>query len=107
MKFSDYCGPIRKKSYHYVSGMVEMACNISIKEIMRDCYFVYERAKLLRFLLSRIPTITKIASQQIKLRLLLEEKMTAPSIPKSVYSSYQLNIGSEAFKRVFVTIGMP
>ena len=47
VKSNDYCGPIRKKSDHYVSGMVEMAYNLFINEEMRDCYFVYEQAKLL------------------------------------------------------------
>ena len=33
--------------------------------------------------MSRISTIRSIASQQVKLGLVLEEKATAPSIPKS------------------------
>ena len=82
MKSSDYCGPNRKKSYHLLSGKVEMAYNLFINEDMRDNVFVYEQAKLIRFLLSRMPTIRNIASQQIKLRLVLDEKLTVPSIPK-------------------------
>ena len=27
MKFSDYCGPIRKKLYHFVSGFVTLITN--------------------------------------------------------------------------------
>ena len=33
--------------------------------------------------MSRVSTIKKIASQQVKLGFLLEEKVTAPSVPKS------------------------
>ena len=60
-----------------------MAYNLFIYEDMRDCVFVYEQATLIRFLLSRMPTIRNIASQQIKLRLVLDEKLTASSIQKS------------------------
>ena len=38
---------------------------------------------LLRFWLSRTSTIRSVASQQVKLGLVLEEKLTAPSVPKS------------------------
>ena len=38
---------------------------------------------LLRFLTSRIATIRSAANQQIRLGLVLEEKRTAPSMPKS------------------------
>ena len=38
---------------------------------------------LLRFWASRIATIRSAANQQIKLELVLEEKVTAPSVPKS------------------------
>ena len=43
-KSSEYCGPIRKKSYSYVSGIVEMAYNPFINEDIRDCFFDYEQA---------------------------------------------------------------
>ena len=45
---SEYCGPIRKKSYSYVSGIVRMANNPFINENIRDCFFDYEQAVLLR-----------------------------------------------------------
>ena len=83
LKSSEYCGPIRKKSYHYVSGIVGLAYNRSINEDISDCYFDYKQAVLLRFWLSRISKIRSIASQQVKLGLVLEEKVTVPSIPKS------------------------
>ena len=38
---------------------------------------------LLRLWLSRIGTIRSVANQQAKLRLVLAEKVTAPSVPKS------------------------
>ena len=38
---------------------------------------------LLRFLTSRIATIRSAANQQTKLGLVLEEKVTTPSVPKS------------------------
>ena len=60
-----------------------MAYNSFIKEDIRTCYFDYKQAVLLRFWLSRISTIRIVASQQIKLGLVMEEKMTASSIPKS------------------------
>ena len=56
-KCSEYCGRIRKKSYSYVSGIIGMAYNPFINEDIRDCFFDYERAVLLRFWTSRIEAI--------------------------------------------------
>ena len=67
----------------YVSGTVGMAYNPFINEDICDCYFDYEQAVLLRLCSSRTSKIRSIASQQVKLVFLLEEKATAPSIPKS------------------------
>ena len=83
LKSSEYCGPIRKKSDSYVFGIIGMAYNTFINEDVRDCFFDYEQAVLLRFWTSRIATIRSAANQQTKLRLVLEEKMNAPSVPKS------------------------
>ena len=80
---SDNCGPIRKKSYSYVSGIVWMVYNPFINEEVRDCFFDYKQAVLLRFWTSRIATIRSAANQQTKLGLVLEENVTAPSVPKS------------------------
>ena len=80
---SEYCGPIRKKSCHYASVIVGMTNNPNINEDIRDCYFDYGQAVLLRFWLSRTLTIRSIASQQAKSELVLKEKVTAPSVPKS------------------------
>ena len=82
-KSSEYCGPIRKKSYSYVSEIIGMAYNPFLNEDIRDCFFDYEQAMLLRFWTSRITTIRSAANQQAKLELVLEEKVTAPSGPKS------------------------
>ena len=82
-KSSEYCGPIRKKSYSYVSRIIGMAYNPFINEDIRDCFFDYEQAVLLRFWTSRIATIRSGSNQQTKLGLVLEEKVTAPSVPKS------------------------
>ena len=82
-KSSEYCGPIRKKSYSYVSGIIGMAYNPFLNEDIRDCFFDYEQAVLLRFWTSRIATIRSAANQQTKQGLVLEEKVTAPSVPKS------------------------
>ena len=80
---SEYCGPIRKKSYSYVSGIIGMAYNPFLNEDIRDCFFDYEQAVLLRFWTSRIAKIRSAANQQTKLGLVLEEKVTAPSVLKS------------------------
>ena len=48
-KSGEYCGPIRNKSYSYVSGIVGMAYNLFKNEDIRDCFFDYEQAVLLRF----------------------------------------------------------
>ena len=53
-KFSEYCGRIRKKSYHYMFRIVEIAYNPFVCEDIRDCYFDYEQAMLLRFWSSRV-----------------------------------------------------
>ena len=42
----EYCGPIRKKSYSYVSGIIVMAYNPFLNEDIRDCFFDYEQAVL-------------------------------------------------------------
>ena len=82
-KSSEYCGPIRKKSYSYGSEIIGMSHNPFINEDIRDCFFDYEQAVLLRFWMSRIATIRIAANQQTKPGLVLEEKVTAPSVPKS------------------------
>ena len=48
-KSSEYCGPIKKKSYSYVSGIIGIAYNPFLSEDIRDCFFDYEQAVLLRF----------------------------------------------------------
>ena len=82
-KSTEYGGPIRKKSYNCVSGAVGMAYNTFINEDIRDCFFDYEQALLLRFWLSRVATIRSAANQRAKLGIVLEEKATASSAPKS------------------------
>ena len=82
-KSSEYCGSIRKKSYSYVSGVIGIAYNPFLSEDIRDCFFGYEQAVLLRFWTSTIVTIKSAAKPQIKLGLVLEENVTAPSVPKS------------------------
>ena len=72
LKSNDYCGLIRKKSYRYISGIVGTAYSFFINEDLRDCHFDYDQAVLLRFWLSRISTRRSIASQQVKLGLVLE-----------------------------------
>ena len=73
-KSSEYCGPIRKKSYSYVSGVIGIAYNPFPSEDTHDCFFEYEQAVLLRFWTSRIATIKSAANPQTKLELVLEEK---------------------------------
>ena len=80
---SEYCETIRKKSYSYVSGIIGIAYNPFLNEDIRDCFFDYEQAVLLRFWTSRIATIRNAANQQTRLGLVLEEKVTAPSVPES------------------------
>ena len=68
-KSSEYCGPIRRKSYSYVSRIIGIAYNPFLNEDIRDCFFDYEQAMLLRFWKSRIATIRSAANQQAKLGL--------------------------------------
>ena len=82
-KSSEYCGPITKKSYSYVSGVIGIAYNPFLSEDIRDCFFDYEQAVLLRFWTSRIVRIKSATNPQTKLGLVLEEEVTAPSVPKS------------------------
>ena len=49
LKSSEYFGLLRKKSYYHVSGIVRMAYNPFHNEDIRDCYFDYDYAVLLRF----------------------------------------------------------
>ena len=78
-KSSEYCGPIKKKSYSYVSGIIGIAYNLFLSEDIRDCFFDYEQAVWT----SRIVTIRSATNPQMKLGLVLEEEVTAPSVPKS------------------------
>ena len=57
-----------------------MAYNPFKNEDLRDCFFDYEQAVLLRFWTA---TIRSATNQQTKLGLVLEEKVVAPSVPKS------------------------
>ena len=82
-KSSEYCGPIKKKSYSYVSGIIGIAYNPFLSEDIRDCFFDYEQAVLLRFWTSRILMIKSATNPQIRLGLVLEEEVTTPSVPKS------------------------
>ena len=82
-KSSENCGPIRKKSYSYVSGIIVIAFNPFLNEDIRDCFFDYEQAVLLKFWTSRIATIRSAATLQAKLRIVMEEKVTAPLVAKS------------------------
>ena len=59
-----------------------MAFNPFINEDIRGCYFDYEQTVLLRFWSSRISMIRRVASQQVELGFVMEEKVTAPSISK-------------------------
>ena len=60
-----------------------MTYNPFIMKYIRDCFFDHEQSVLLRFWLSRFATIRSAANQQAKLELVLGEKVTAPSVPKS------------------------
>ena len=82
-KSSEYCGPIGKKSYTYVSGIIGITYNPFLNEDIHDCFFDYEQAVLLRLWTSRIATIRSAGNQQTRLGLVLEEKLTAPSVPES------------------------
>ena len=66
-KSSEKCGPISKKSYSYVPGVIGIAYNPFLSEDIRDCFFDYDQAVLLRFSTSRIATIRSAANQQAKL----------------------------------------
>ena len=82
-KSNEYSGPIRKKSYGYVSGVIGMVYNPFLSEDIRDCFLYYEQAVLLRFWTSRIATIRSAANPHNKLGLVSEEKVAEPSVPKS------------------------
>ena len=66
-----------------MSGVIGIAYNPFLNEDIRDCFFDYEQAVLLRVWTSRIATIRSAANQQTTLGLVLEEKVTATSVPKS------------------------
>ena len=51
-----------------------MAYNPFINEDIRDCFFDYGQAVLLRFWTSRTATIRSATNQQTKLGLVLEKK---------------------------------
>ena len=75
-KSNEYCGQIRKSSFSYVPGIIGIAYNPILIEDIRDYFFDYEQAVLLRFWTSTIATIRRAANRQTRLRLVLEEKVT-------------------------------
>ena len=66
-----------------MSGVIGVAYNPFLSENIRDYFFDYEQAVLLGFWTSRIATIKSAANPQIKLGLVLEEKVAAPTVPES------------------------
>ena len=82
-KSNEYCRPIRKKSYSYVSGVIVIAYNPFLSEDIRDYFFDYKQAVLLRVWTSKIATMRSAANQQTRLGLVLEEKVTVLSVPES------------------------
>ena len=42
-KSSEYCGPIRKKSYSYISGIIGIAYNPFLNEDIGDCFMITSR----------------------------------------------------------------
>ena len=66
-----------------MSGVIGIAYNPCLSEDIRDYFFDYEQAVLLRFWTSRIATIRSAATLQTKLGLVLEEKVAAPFVPES------------------------
>ena len=69
----------KEEVFQYVSGIIGIAYNPFLSKDIRDCFFNYEQAVLLRFRTSRIVTIKSAANPQTKLGLVLEEEVTAPS----------------------------
>ena len=82
-KSNEYCGQIRNKYYSYVSGVIGIAYNPFLSKDIRDYFFDYEQAVLLRLWTPRVATIRSAANQQTRLGLVLQEKVTAPSVPES------------------------
>ena len=66
-----------------MSGVIRIAYIPFLSEDIRDYFFDYEQAVVLRFWTSRIATIRSAANPQAKLGLVLEEKVAAPSVPES------------------------
>ena len=91
-----------------MSGIVEMAYNPFINKDMRDCYFDYEQAvytKKLGLRLLRKSVIRSSASQQVKLGLVMEDNVTAPSIPKSDNSvGFKLGFSDELLRTNFMGV---
>ena len=65
-KSSEYCGLIRKKPYSYISGVLGIAYIFFLSEDIRDCFFDYEQAVLLKFWTS-IKAIKSATNPQTKL----------------------------------------
>ena len=105
-KSSEYCGPIGRKSYSYMSGIIAIAYNPFLSEDIGDCFFDYEQAVLLRFWTSRIVTIKSATNPQTKLGLVLEEEVTAPSVPKSDKRvEFRLGFSDELLRTSLMVVG--
>ena len=83
LKSSEHYWTITKMSYHYMSGNVGMAYSPFINEDILDCYFDYEKSCVAEILVVKNINDKNHCQSEVKLGLVLEEKMIAPSIPKS------------------------
>ena len=77
-----------------------MAYNPFINEVIRDCFFDYEKSVLLRFW-----TIRSAANQQTKLGHVLEEKVIAPSVPRfDNRVEFGLGFSDELLKTILMVV---
>ena len=73
----------RSERSHTVTCPESQGDNPFLSEDIRNYFFEYEQAVLMRFWTSRIALIRSTANPQTKLGLVLEEKVAAPSVPES------------------------
>ena len=72
----------KQKSFQYVPGVPRLAYNPFVNEEERDSYFDFEQAIILDFWVERVRELGMITSEQLRLGIILEERVVKPSVPK-------------------------
>ena len=70
------------KSYQHISGVSGISYNIFMDEEARVAYFDFEQVVVLDFRVERMKEIGMLTFEQLRLGVILEERVVEPSVPE-------------------------